>query len=44
MMQQISYVIKLLRKITVLSQESNLDQIKYTEYVGKEMMLDIEDM
>ncbi len=44
MMRQISYVIKLLRKITVLSQESNLDKIKYTEYVGKEMMLDIEDM
>lgn len=44
MMRQINYVIKLLQKITALGHESNLDQIKYTKYVGKEMMLDIEDL
>ncbi|MEE8423488.1 MAG: response regulator, partial [Thermodesulfobacteriota bacterium] len=36
MLQQINYIVKLLRKITMLSQEGNLDQIKYTEYVGEE--------
>lgn len=44
MLQQIDYIVKLLRKITALSQEGNLDKIKYTEYIGKEAMLDIEEL
>ncbi len=44
MLQQIDYVIKLLRRITTLSQEGSLDQIKYAKYIGKEIMLDIEEL
>lgn len=44
MLQQINYIIKLLHKITMLSQEGNLDKIKYTKYVGEETMLDIEEL
>lgn len=44
MIKQINYVITLLCKITQLSQEENLDQIKYTEYIGNDAMLDIEGL
>lgn len=44
MIDKIDYVVRLVRKISELTDKANLDKIKYEEYVAGDVMLDTEDL
>lgn len=44
MIGQVEFVVKLVKKITELSAGGNLDKIKYAQYLGKELMIDVEGL